>query len=97
MTAHVVVVATPDPAKADGARTYVESVQPLLKAAGVQAVVRGPVAETLAGNAPAASVTVLAFPDGAAATAFFEQEAYQALIPLRDESFARMEIHALDG
>lgn len=95
MTAHVIVIAKPDPGKAEGAKRYAESVQPLLKAAGVAPKLKGPIVETLAGKSSPATALVLEFPDHAAAKAFFEQEAYQDLIPLRDDSFLHMEIHIL--
>lgn len=94
MTAHVVVVvSTPDPTKAEGAKKYVDSVQPLLKAASVAPKLRGPVVETLAGENTPATVLVIEFPNQAAAKGFFDQQAYQDLIPLRDDSFLLMEIY----
>ncbi len=95
MTALVVVISKPDPAKAEGAKKYAESVQPLLKAAGVAPKFRGPVVETLAGANSPAVVMVLEFADEEAAKAFFDQQAYQELIPLRDDSFTQMEIYLL--
>lgn len=95
MTARVIVLSRPDPGKAEGAAKYAASVQPLLRAAGVAPVLRAPVAERLAGKTDPATVLVLDFPDQVAAKAFFEQQAYQDLIPLRDDSFLHMEIHVL--
>lgn len=95
MTAHVVVLSKPDPEKTDGATKYAESVQPLLKAAGVAPKLRGPVVEALAGQHSPATVLLLEFPDQAAAKDFFEQQAYQDLVPLRDDSFSQMEIYIL--
>ncbi len=95
MTAHVIVLSKPDPAKAVGAQKYADSVQPLLKAAGVAPKLRAPVAENLAGKSDPATVLVLEFPDQVAAKDFFDQQAYQELIPLRDDSFLHMEIYIL--
>lgn len=95
MTAHVIVLSRPDPSKAEGAKKYADSVQPLLKAAGVAPKLRAPVAERLAGKNDPATVLILEFPDQAAAKGFFDQQAYQDLIPLRDDSFLQMEIHIL--
>lgn len=95
MTAHVIVLSKPDPAKAEGAKKYAESVQPLLKAAGVAPKLRAPVAEVLAGKNDPATVLVLDFPDQVAAKGFFDQQAYQDLTPLRDDSFTLMEIYIL--
>ena len=95
MTARVVVLASPKPDMAEGAAKYAAGVQPLLAAAGVKPAFRGPVAETIAGSSPPATIMVLDFPDAQAATDFFAQDAYQALVPLRDESFARMDIYVV--
>ncbi|MFP3385678.1 DUF1330 domain-containing protein [Tritonibacter sp. SIMBA_163] len=97
MTTHVIVLSKPDPAKADGARRYADAVQPLLKAAGVVPTLRAPVAASVAGKATPATVLVLEFADEAVARGFFDQPAYRDLIPLRDDSFAHMEIHILGG
>lgn len=97
MTAHVVVMSTPDPTKTDGAKKYAESVQPLLKAAGVAPKLRGHVTENLVGENSPATVLVLEFPDQSAAKGFFDQKAYQDLIPLRDDSFSQMDIFFLDA
>ena len=101
MTAHVLVLARPDPENADIAKRYAEGVQPLLAAAGIAPTLRGPVAEALAqtgagtdaGAEPPATAMMLDFPDVGAARAFFAQPAYQALIPLRDAGFLRMDIY----
>ena len=93
MPAYVIVLARPRPDRSEDAAKYSQAVQPLLAAAGVKPVFRGPVSKTVAGEGSVATGMVLEFPDQQAAAAFFAQDAYQALVPLRDESFARMEIH----
>jgi uncharacterized protein (DUF1330 family) len=93
MPAHVIVLASPRSNRSDGAAKYAQAVQPLLVAAGAKAVFRGPVTKTVAGSESVATGLVLEFPNADAAASFFAQDAYAALIPLRDESFARIEIH----
>jgi len=93
MPAHVIVLATPRPERAEDAAKYSQAVQPLLAAAGARPLLRGPVSETIAGVGGAATGMVLEFPDLVAAADFFAQDAYQSLVGLRDDSFARMEIH----
>jgi len=95
MTAHIIVLSRPDPAKAEGAKKGADSVQPLLKAAGIIPKLRAPVAERLASKSDLATVLAPEFPDQAATKGFFDQQAYQDLIPLRDNSFLQMEIHIL--
>ena len=97
MSAHVVVLSTPDPAKTDGAKQYAEAVGPLLKAAGVETKLRGPVVENLAGGKTPATVLAIEFPDLDAAKSFFDQKAYQDLIQMRDDSYSQMENYVLSA
>ncbi len=93
MPAHVIILARPHPEKAEDAARYAQAVQPLLTAAGAKPIIRSPVSKTVASvGAPSAGM-VFEFPNYDAATGFFAQDAYQALVPLRDQSFAMMEIH----
>jgi uncharacterized protein (DUF1330 family) len=93
MPTHVIVLATPHPHKAEDAARYAQAVQPLLATAGAKPLFRGPVTVTVAGGDTPSTGMVLEFPDHEAATDFFAQDAYQALVAIRDEAFARMEIH----
>lgn len=93
MPAHAIVLAKPHPHKAEEAERYSNAVQPLLAAAGTRPLFRGPVSTTVSGTSRPAIGMVLEFPDLAAAREFFAQGAYQALVDLRDDSFAMMEIH----
>lgn len=92
MSAYVVGLVTPNAQETEAASAYGAGVEPLLAAAGAKIVFRGPVAATIAGDNPPRNIIVLEFPDGNAARAFFEQDAYKKLIPLRDKGFSRMEI-----
>ena len=97
MSAHVVVISTPDPVKTDGVKQYTEAVGPLLKAAGVGIKLRGPVVENLAGGKTPATVLAIEFPDLDTAKSFFDQKAHQDLIQLRDDSHSQMEIYVLSA
>jgi uncharacterized protein (DUF1330 family) len=96
LTAYAIVLASPSAENAEGAKAYSAGVQPLLAAAGVKVAFRGPVSESVAGSVAPAIGMVLEFPDTSAAHAFFAQEAYQALVALRDQSFDQMEIHIVN-
>lgn len=97
MSAHVVVISPPDPVKTEGVKHYAEAVGSLLKTAGVEIKLRGPVVENLAGGKTPATVLAIEFPDLDAAKSFFDQQAYQDLIQLRDNSFSQMEIYVLSA
>jgi uncharacterized protein (DUF1330 family) len=92
MPAYVMVLAEARHDKADGVAEYSRGVAPLLAAAGGKPLLRGAAAKTIAGPDFTGNGLVLEFPDVGAAEAFFEQDAYRALVPLRDESFSRIEI-----
>ncbi|WP_298362710.1 DUF1330 domain-containing protein [uncultured Litoreibacter sp.] len=96
MPTRVIILATPKENSTEGLTEYSDGVQPLMKSAGASLVFRGPVVACHAGDEPPASITVLEFSDVDAASEFFEQEAYQELIPLRNECFSRMEIYTVE-
>ena len=95
MAATALVISSPRPEKGEGVEKYAASVGALLKEAGITPTLRAPVVQTLAGGCKPATVLALNFPDVEMAQAFFNQPAYRNLVPLRDDSFQRMEIHIL--
>lgn len=95
MAAYVVVLAQPRSDKSEQLARYAEATEPLRVAAGGKIVFRGPVNKTIAGEDFATMAIVLEFPDAEAAQSFFNDDAYQAQIPVRDESFSRLQIHIL--
>ncbi|HYD86925.1 MAG TPA: DUF1330 domain-containing protein [Vitreimonas sp.] len=92
MTAYVLVLAEPRSDKSEELAQYAKATEPLREAAGGKVVFRGPVARTIAGGDSPAMGIILEFPDAAAAASFFDNDAYRALTPLRDESFRRLQI-----
>ena len=53
---------------------------------GGEPVLRGKVEEVLAGNAEHQAVGIVKFPDQEALTTWFNSDAYQAIVPLREEA-----------
>ncbi|VAW65289.1 hypothetical protein MNBD_GAMMA11-341, partial [hydrothermal vent metagenome] len=53
---------------------------------GAEPVLRGKFAEVLAGSADHQAVGIVKFPDQEALTAWFNSDAYQAIVPLRNEA-----------
>ena len=80
MTAYVAVHATIK--DQDKLQEYGGAAVPTLTSFGGELVCRGP-SEVLAGSNPHQVMVVLKFPDRAAATAWYNSAAYQALIPTR--------------
>ncbi|MFW5680439.1 MAG: DUF1330 domain-containing protein [Pseudomonadota bacterium] len=62
---------------------YRAEVPSIVAAHGGRFLVRGGAQAVLEGDWPETRTVVMAFPDRAAATAFYESEAYQAIVPLR--------------
>lgn len=66
--------------------TYRDQVPGTLQPWGAELVFRGQQRAALAGVNPHADIVVIRFPNLAAADGWFRSEAYQALIPLREQA-----------
>lgn len=83
MSAFIIVAQTPrDPEKL---KEYGAKVGATLQPLGGEILARGP-ATALKGQTAFAAYALLRFPDKAAAAAWYESPAYQALYALRDEA-----------
>jgi uncharacterized protein (DUF1330 family) len=65
---------------------YREQVPSTLQPWGAELVFRGRQRAALSGANPHADIVVIRFPNGAAADGWFMSDAYQALIPLREQA-----------
>lgn len=95
MTAKVLILNTPNPSGQAQLKAYGEGVRPLLTAAQAKVLFRSDELKAVEGNLHAKTAMVLEFPSRADAENFFKQDAYQALIPLRNEGFAQLFITIL--
>ena len=91
--ATLIVLSTPRDGGGHALGRYVERVMPMLITAGGQAVKRVGVRDVIAGRADVGFVIVMDFKDAATIRALFDSDEYQALIPLRDQGFAAMDIY----
>ena len=89
--ATLIVTATPNPNEMESVQGYLQEVMPLLMGAGGQLVKRLKVGDVIRGN-QSGMVLVMDFDSGEAVTAMFESDGYAALIPVRDQGFAEMNI-----
>jgi uncharacterized protein (DUF1330 family) len=89
--ATLVVTATPNPHEMDSVQGYLQGVLPLLMGAGGKPVKRLKVDEVIRGN-PSGMVLVMDFDSEEAISTMFESDDYAALIPMRDQGFAEMNI-----
>ena len=94
--ATLVVTATPNPNEMESVQGYLQGVLPLLMGAGGKPVKRLKVDEVIRGN-PSGMVLVMDFDSDEAITALFESDEYAALIPMRDQGFAEMNILLTHG
>jgi uncharacterized protein (DUF1330 family) len=89
--ATLVVTAVPNPNEMEAVQGYLQGVLPLFSGAGGKLVKRLKVSEVIGGN-PSGMVLVMDFDSDEAITALFESDEYAALVPMRDQGFAEMNI-----
>lgn len=89
--ATLVVTAVPNPNEMASVQQYLQGVLPLLMGAGGTPVKRLKVDEVINGN-PSGMVLVMDFDSADAISRMFSSEDYAALVPVRDQGFAEMNI-----
>lgn len=88
----VFVTAIPNPADQPAMQTYLQSVLPLLMAAGGQLLGRGMVQHIVEGSADFKMAMAMSFESVDAAQTVFASDEYQALKPVRDRGFKQIDI-----
>ena len=88
----LLVTATPAEGQGEAMGRYLQGVQPLLVGAGGTPVKRVRVTETLTGSAGTALALVMDFENAEAIQGVFTSDAYQALVPDRDQGFSSVDI-----
>ena len=91
----LVVTAIPNADEMASVQEYLQSVMPLLTAAGGQLVKRLKVSGLIHGNR-SGMVLVMDFDSSDSIAAVFESDDYAALVPVRDRGFAEMNIMLAD-
>ena len=86
-----VSLGTPEPSQVDALQSYATTAPPLLVAAGAQPRFRARRVEQLVGSAAPETLFVAEFPSVEVAKAAFAQPDYQALVPLRDKAFRKLD------
>ena len=94
--ATLIVTASPNPNEMESVQGYLQGVLPLLMGAGGKLVKRLKVNEVILGN-PSGMVLVMDFDSDEAIAALFESDEYAALITMRDQGFAEMNILLTHG
>ena len=93
MSAYVVVHATIK--DQEQLKAYAGAAGPTVEAHGGEFVARGP-SEALTGDDPHQIMVVIRFPNRQAATDWYHSDAYQAVIPIREQSMDANFILACD-
>ena len=83
MSAYLVAQATVK--DMDKLKEYAGQAVPMIEAVGGKRLLRGPIAQVLVGASDANLCAVFSFPDRDTLQRWYDSDAYQALIPLRDE------------
>ena len=87
----LVVTGNPKPNEMDAVQEYLQLVLPLFMRAGGKLVKRLKLDKVISGN-PSGMALVMDFESAEAVTELFESDDYAALIPIRDQGFAEMNI-----
>lgn len=88
----LVVTSTINPDGMESLQQYVQTVMPMLLELGGKVIKRTKITEVYFGEKPAELLLVMDFPSKKALKALFDSEAYQALIPLRNKGFSKVDI-----
>lgn len=67
-------------------KTYAEGAAASMKPFGGQVVIKGKLSQQLAGESMFENIAVVSFPNKESLDSWFSSDAYQKLIPLRDEA-----------
>jgi uncharacterized protein (DUF1330 family) len=86
------VTATPVPDGQVAMQEYLQNVMPLLLASGGTLLRRGAIQTVVEGSPEYKMVMVMEFENSEIAQAVFTSDAYQALKPVRDRGFSRIDI-----
>ncbi len=92
MSVMVLVQGNPDPNKADTLQKYQQTARTIIGKYGGEVVARGGGIGKLHGSKDYQVGIVIRFPDKAAIEAWYSDPDYQAVLPLRNEAYADLEI-----
>ena len=96
MSVIVLVQGNPIPEKAETLQQYQQVARTVIAKHGGQPIARGSGVATLHGGQQRKVGIVVRFPDLAAAQAWYNDPDYQRVLPLRDQSYAELEINVFE-
>lgn len=97
MSRTVLALTTLRPGGDAALQRYLDVVGPLMQAAGARLVSRHAVSRAVAGDSPAAFVSLVDYPSEAAIRQVFESPAYRALDRVKAEAFSQYQVSVLDA
>ena len=96
MPVTVLALTTLRPGGEEALQTYLDTVGPLMAAAGARLVSRHTVGRSLSGDMPARFVSLLEYPSAAALREVFDSPAYRALDQVKTAAFTQYQVCSLD-
>jgi len=96
MSVLVLVQGNPIPEKAETLQQYQQVARTVITKHGGQPIARGSGVASFHGGQPRKVGIVVRFPDLAAAQAWYNDPEYQKVLPLRDQSYADLEINVFE-
>lgn len=96
MPVTVLALTTLRPGGEAALQAYLDTVGPLMQAAGARLVSRHAVGRLLSGDSPARFVSIMEYPSDAEVRQVFESSAYLALAQIKAAAFSQYEVCILD-
>jgi uncharacterized protein (DUF1330 family) len=90
-TVNLIIVAKINPAEKEALSQYLEGVAQLYQQVEAQSISKYKISEASIGEYTPSIVSIMQFRDKESLDNVFESKAYQALIPLRDKAFLKVE------
>lgn len=89
----LLVTAQTNPEEHEALQAYVSASGELFKAAGAKPLNKFKIASQIIGNHSMDLISILEFPNADALAKVFDDEAYKALLPLRELAFTKLEAY----
>lgn len=93
MSATMIVLAATNPNETEAAKAYSDGVKPILKTFAAEVIERYSINEQVVGQQALNTNLLVKFNSAESIKQFLNSDAYQTLIPLRDQGFASMQIY----
>lgn len=97
MSATMIVLASNNPNETEAAQAYSNGVKPILKHYAAEVIERYNISEQVLGEQALNTNLLVKFDSAETIKQFLSSEAYEALIPLRNQGFTNMQIYIAEN